>query len=75
MDNIYGIIENGKVIIATDGNGCYDVSNGKCYCAECYYYGYDSVNCAYAHLTKDDGLIPITWDKEKNEFVLADPNE
>ena len=75
MEHIYGILENGKVVIATDGNGCYDVSDGKCYCTECFYNGNDRVNCVYAHLTKDDGLVPITWDKDKNEFVLVNPNE
>lgn len=30
-----------------DGNGCYD-STGKCFCGECFYYGTDHVNCAYA---------------------------
>lgn len=68
----YGLLnDNGKVTFATDGNGCYDIKTSKCYCADCYYYGCDNVNCAHALLTVNDGLVPIKWDSNKKEFVVV----
>lgn len=50
---------------ATDGCGCYN-GDGKCYCAECYHYGDDHVNCADAGAYRyDDKLKPVKWDGSK----------
>lgn len=71
---MYGIIDNtGNVTFATDGNGCYDIKTSKCYCADCFYYGMDNVNCLNAALTVEDGLIPIKWDSQQQKFVVYNP--
>ena len=49
----------------TDGCGCYN-SDGKCFCAECYHYGQDAVNCSYAG---DSGPVYV-WDGKSNKFVM-----
>lgn len=61
-----GWLNEGKVVEVTDGNGCYD-ENGKCYCAECYYYGADRVNCANAGVTKNS--VPVRWNGESWEVI------
>lgn len=67
MATFYGT-KNGNY--ATDFCGCYD-SNGKCYCAECFYYGADHVNCQQAvDLAKiPTDLVPVKWDTDENRWV------
>lgn len=67
---MYGLINNGEIVFATDGNSCWDTKTGKCYCAECYHYGADAVNCRNAKISVKDGLVPIKWNKNQQKFVL-----
>ena len=66
MTTVYG---NASGTWFTDGCGCYDAS-GKCFCAECYFYGADHVNCADAgaNLT-DKSLRPYKWDVDAKKWV------
>jgi len=64
MANYMGWVDqSGKIIHVYDGNGCFDPYNGKCYCADCFRYGSDSVNCTYAGIS--DGAKPVKWDGSK----------
>ena len=65
-DYVGWLTDDGTVTNVTDGNGCYD-SNGKCYCADCYHYGSDSVNCMAAG--QFDGAKPVKWNGDR--WVLA----
>jgi hypothetical protein len=54
----------------TDRLGCYD-DKGNCFCAECFYYGYNSVNCGYVCSDEEyDKLETVVWDKDKG-FIKA----
>ncbi len=66
--NFIGWINDGKIVGVTDLNGCYG-DDGKCYCAECFYYGADSVNCQNAGVT--EGSVPVKWDAENKKWALV----
>jgi hypothetical protein len=69
MTDFLGWVDNaGKVVHVTDLNGCYG-DNGKCYCADCFYYGAGSVNCQNAGNT--DGSVPVKWDDDNKKWVVV----
>ena len=54
----------------TDGNGCYD-SKGNCFCAECFYYGPQAVNCMCVLNEQEYNKLPtFVWDKNKQQFII-----
>jgi len=54
-----------------DGCGCYSLKDGSCFCAECYYYGYDAVNCADVPSSEDwKKSKPVKWDKDQKKWVV-----
>lgn len=50
-----------------DGLSCMN-AQGKCICADCFYYGEESVNCAYAG---DFSGKPFKWNGTSFEPVEA----
>ena len=58
----------------TDGCGCYH-DDGKCFCADCFYYGADHVNCQLADSLKNkNDLRPFDWDPESQKWVEVTPD-
>ena len=57
--------QDGNITHVYDGSGCFDSITGKCYCADCFYYGEENVNCSYAGAGINDGAKPVKWDGSK----------